>query len=1195
MKQTRRIMAAVMALFLSIGLIPVSVLGGKQPVYAEEEKTIIEFNASELPDGDIKAQMVVGAFTLDVGGDEKYTVDANNKISADGTLTFTKRLKSNGKSGEKTRTISFYAPGPGTVTVYMMSANSSESDRKLGIFNAEDGTLVGEEQKAPVKAGEKGEINPYIFPISEAGTYSIRVNAAINVYYVKGEFEGKGEAPKPRPEWDTVNAPEIKSVKINEEGLIEVEVDAVVGREGADLVNLFLFQDGYEVKCESVQEAGVITFAPITEGDFEIKAVASRKKCEDKESNIEKVTNYKLPLVKPTITWVNNLGGGKVYVDWNNIDADKFAISYKEKDAAEYKTVEENLKAGNYTLEGLEDGKDYEIKVEATKEGNTSSATETITVGEPVQQWYVAAIGSATAGTITVNDTAYEVKSSSELTMAEDVTNTTKTVEFASATNGKIADSEDGVFYYFTKVNPNTENFKLTATFTVTDVKDGPDNQTGYGIYASDIAGIGSKDTKYFNSVSVGNFKMFGGTYHSNGARLVTGYTSYDPLNNVGAQRNFDNTHLFATQSKDDSVNLGDSYTYTLEKTNTGYVATFNGENIEFEGCDSIMQQEDGSILIGVINARKVGTKVTDIKFEKTAGEAGGKSVTMLEPNFKVYSSNTTGSTQYEFIASANVAGTLDVQDAKGTSLASGLAVEADKVVKLPATLTVGEQNGFSYTFTPDKGTENLTNYDAKTGELTVTVQQWGVEGETIYVSPTGTTTASGTEEDPLDVQTALNYAQPGQVIVMLDGTYQPTEDYVIGRSVNGTESSPITLMAKTTGAVVIDGSKIEKSSSILSVVGSFWHVYGLEVTNGTAKGISVCGNNNIIEMCVIHAVGNTGLQISRYAGEPNDSEMWPTNNLIKNCDSYDNCDEGRNDADGFAAKLTCGEGNKFYGCISHNNIDDGWDLYAKSTTGQIGTVVIENCVAYSNGFLSTDDPKTLDEKLFGEGNGFKLGGENIPGGHQLINSIAYNNYAKGITSNSCPDNEIINCTSYNNSLNGKAYGISLYTKNTNPKAWKVDGVISFADNGTTVAELGSSNGVVYSLRSKTNYFNDGSGSYNNKGEMVEKKWFFETDVTIIPVREENGTINMGGLLQPSASAPKNSGARLVTKGEEAESVQPGITTTVTTKILCKSSDAATSGETAKTGTVNKVFVIVVIIVLIAAVAGGVVFYKKKK
>lgn len=63
-------------------------------------------------------------------------------------------------------------------------------------------------------------------------------------------------------------------------------------------------------------------------------------------------------------------------------------------------------------------------------------------------------------------------------------------------------------------------------------------------------------------------------------------------------------------------------------------------------------------------------------------------------------------------------------------------------------------------------------------------------------------------------------------------------------------------------------------------------------------------------------------------------------------------------------------------GCAAHHNADDGLDLYAKLETGPIG----------------------------GKGNGFKLGGSNILGGHELINSCVFFNRAKGIDSNSCPD-----------------------------------------------------------------------------------------------------------------------------------------------------------------------------------------------
>ncbi len=44
----------------------------------------------------------------------------------------------------------------------------------------------------------------------------------------------------------------------------------------------------------------------------------------------------------------------------------------------------------------------------------------------------------------------------------------------------------------------------------------------------------------------------------------------------------------------------------------------------------------------------------------------------------------------------------------------------------------------------------------------------------------------------------------------------------------------------------------------------------------------------------------------------------------------------GYEDADGFAAKLTVGDGNVFDGCISYNNADDGWDLLLRFSQVQL-------------------------------------------------------------------------------------------------------------------------------------------------------------------------------------------------------------------------------------------------------------------
>ena len=78
---------------------------------------------------------------------------------------------------------------------------------------------------------------------------------------------------------------------------------------------------------------------------------------------------------------------------------------------------------------------------------------------------------------------------------------------------------------------------------------------------------------------------------------------------------------------------------------------------------------------------------------------------------------------------------------------------------------------------------------------------------------------------------------------------------------------------------------------------------------------------------------GKTGFSISRLNSSQSKAD-WPAYNLVKNCTSWNNADSGREDADGFEAKLNVGEGNVFDGCIAYNNADDGWDLFAKPDDG---------------------------------------------------------------------------------------------------------------------------------------------------------------------------------------------------------------------------------------------------------------------
>lgn len=277
-------------------------------------------------------------------------------------------------------------------------------------------------------------------------------------------------------------------------------------------------------------------------------------------------------------------------------------------------------------------------------------------------------------------------------------------------------------------------------------------------------------------------------------------------------------------------------------------------------------------------------------------------------------------------------------------------------------------------------------------------------EARLVVVSPQGLADGQGTSGSPASLETALSAAKPGDTVQLRGGTYAFARQVTVERNHNGEASRRICLFAAPGEKPMLDFSSQpyakEANPRGLQINGNFWHVRGLEVKGSADNGIYVAGNDNIVEACVLHKNRDTGLQIGRWqAGAP--KEEWPRNNLILNCESFDNYDlppGGGENADGFACKLTSGEGNVFRGCIAHHNIDDGWDLFTKPETGPIGTVVIDRCIAYANGVL-TDGTSNAN----GDRNGFKLGGSGMAVPHTVTRSVAFRNGKNGFTWNSNP------------------------------------------------------------------------------------------------------------------------------------------------------------------------------------------------
>ena len=1079
------------------------------------------------------------------------TFDDGFSALGDNAKAGSAKAQTNGKNSAGT------VPDSGCYIKYTAAANGELAiDTKIGkgktfYIVAEDGTKAAEVKNST----DASTYNTVKAKVEAGKTYYAYLGGATaqiwKVYYSQLN-------KKTVVDWESVAKPVISKVEAGADGFtvtVEGIVDEYNGAE--DIVVTMLHNDGQagEAVIKRSEGTATVNFTAHESGDYTFVATAQRLGCADKASDVYEVKDFILGVKMPTITWAENKGNGEVYLDWVNIsDAKDYTLTYKVKGSDESTAVKiDGITEGDYTVKNLTVGSTYEFSVVANRADGYCSAVsekELSVTADTQKNWYVSTVGSAqeTKATITeadgnaqvINIANGDTASKKVATVeAKDITNTTGSMEIQAKASGKISDDEDGFSYYYTKVNPEKENFELTATFTVTDASLTPDNQTGFGVVVADTLGVNNWGTpsyvhKYFNYFSS---MMYSSKINAPTMRYITGYTSADTSNKDGVDR-VNNNVKFNQLTGTDMFKVGAEYTFTVRKTNDGYEAVATTENgtqtQKLTANDFTSVQEDGTVVVGVMVARKIGVKITDIKFttSESKGLATSEAVEdKVTPSIRVYSSNTCGAGEYEYTVVPNCAGTLKV-----TGSADGKAISkevtADEVVRIPVAVNVGS-NTIKAEFEP-AAAANITSTKTVASETNVTRKVYGEAGQTIIVTSDGKTTGDGTEESPLDINTAVSYAQPGQTILMKNGVYDKW--VTINRSVCGTADKPINLVAESISTDGTDG--VVLSGAGLTVIGSYWHVYGLYVKDSSGVGIQVSGNYNTIDMCTVNHAANSGIQISRNGGADNyagiQGKLWPTGNLIKNCESFDNCDAGRNDADGFAAKLTCGEGNRFYGCISHNNIDDGWDLYAKSVSGMIGSVTIENCVAYNNGWLTTDDV-TAAGYNYGEGNGFKLGGGYLKGGHKLINCVSFGNHAKGITSNSCPDISITRCTAYNNG-NADSYSVGLNTMDSMLKEWKVSGLISMSKADLTAkADL-----IPFSQHGDDNYIYNGSESYNNLGQKATDEWFESVDTTIRPSRNADGTIDMHNLLViKSGVLSDNVGARLDTTSEEAISVKP--------------------------------------------------------
>ena len=1130
-------------------------------------------------------QSADGQYVFDAATDSVVSkLEQNVKIDAgkygtEGYFTFSgsvKRAKSSTLSAELDKAekglLTFAVSGTADATFKVSSTGSDKSSVIILKDAAGDGVVAkGKEEALIVVAGTSATEIKY--EGLKAGDYTLC--SPLNEAYDRGfrlysatVSETTGGSKPARADWSTVEVPTVISAaqSADNKNNIEVKISGNVGYDGADALSVTMINaDGEVAATQNAATKGTehsVSFTPAASGTYTFSVKAIRADEEDKQGTETKSCEFVLPLTKPVIKGVTCQGGGKAKVAWNAVkEAEKYLVTVDGAYTTDGKSIEKEVTAPatDTVVEGLKVDQEAVIYVTAVRGDDkmTSAGFSKKIVDEVQYEWAFTYYGPSASS----SKNKYE---------GDATTGTVKVV--ADAGGGKLQPTAtDGLGFYYTAI-PTDKNFTFSATLKVN--KWTPNNgQEGFGIMAADRVGApGEGSNAYWNNsymavvgkveynwdaangkvsdagdkismkLGIGAQEKSGVTYENldalnanDSATLKSDYkTSMWPLETSCAQSGTGTYNLIGNNTAEAKGTTVDNpvteLKLTIQKNNTGYFISYtdaagNTETKKYYGTETLNVLDDEYVYVGMFAARGVDITYSDINLTlidpADDAPAEEREMTLVTPACNIISAAVSNSAAYDLIYSGNADGKLSVTAADGSAVVSDRAVTAGTKVTMPVSLTEGS-NKFRISFTPNSDYRpneysKLSSYETVTYEFTVTYKSVRRDQKTIYVAPEGSAGAAGSKENPVDIYTAVKYAKAGQMIVLKGGVYNLTSTIKVERGIDGTKEQMIYLIADPSDSQrpVFD---FNRACAGMIFAGDYWYCQGFDVTNtqDTQKGIQISGSNCVFDNIQAYHNGNTGIQVSRYL-TTDEREDWPSNDLILNCTSYGNADIGYEDADGFAAKLTVGDGIVFDGCISYNNADDGWDLFAKVETGSIGSVTIKNCVAYGNGYLE-------DGTDAGNGNGFKMGGSSITGYHTLINSVAFGNKAKGIDSNSCPDIQVKQSTSFNN----ESYNVAFYTNAGSKTDFGATGILSYRTKNLTQQEQLKLLQEETTIRTTMNYFwnETKQESTNSEGNVAKDSWFVSTTDPQI-TRNADGTINMNGFLKLTAEAPEGVGARM--------------------------------------------------------------------
>ncbi|MFV0284780.1 MAG: fibronectin type III domain-containing protein, partial [Demequina sp.] len=402
-------------------------------------------DASDLGPGAYASDTVVGDFTLRATAAKGVTVDASDRLSDRGDV-YTQRVKLNGSGDAAQRSVAFTADGPAEVIVHARSS-SGTADRALALFD-EAGTEV---DRVPALADDDGApIATETLDVPAAGEYWIASpSSGVNVYYL----QLGADAPVDRAAWADVVAPVVDSVVLDPDDPSRLLVTAtgLVGTDGADLARATLMDAAGTVVDRALSASdgasSSLALTPPASGAYTVQVALTRAGEPDAlVSDAVAAPAFSLPLAAPEVTGALTTavaaGGATVTLDWTAVkEAETYSVEVDG--GGGFVEAVAGVVGTSADLTGLTPGASYQARVVAHRgEDAATGPAAQVAVAAAVERWLSADIGSnaGTGGSITDNGDG--------------------TITFdARASSTKLASSEDGFQYFYTAVDPATENF----------------------------------------------------------------------------------------------------------------------------------------------------------------------------------------------------------------------------------------------------------------------------------------------------------------------------------------------------------------------------------------------------------------------------------------------------------------------------------------------------------------------------------------------------------------------------------------------------------------------------------------------------------------------------------------------------------------------------------------------------------------